>query len=168
MSDIQLLICSFAGERAADAAAAAIQSLDRRSDAVDVSNLAVLRKAASGEVSIWEGSEEVESETVTQLSIAAGWLLGALGALVGAPLGPSFGIRGGEVAGTSAAAQIDSGFPDSELRRLAAQLQPDTSVLLAVTPASQAAAVLAELEQLGGTPLHITPPPALMEKLRGR
>ena len=166
-SHTQLIVCTFDGDAKADAARAAIQTLDERISALKLGNIAILRKGADGNVTFWESDEQREYRRDSTFGIVLGWLLGAANTLVGAPLGVGPGVAAGAALGNEAAAQRDVGFPDQSLRQLGEQLHAGSSALVTLVDPEHSATVVAELEQLGGTIIQGQLPPDTVAALTG-
>jgi uncharacterized membrane protein len=166
-SKTQLIVCLFDGDARADEARMAIQALDEQFRAIELGNIAILRKGADGNLSFSETEELHEYSRDTTFGIVLGWLLGAANTLVGAPLGVAPGVESGAAFGTGIAARRDVGFPDQVLRQLGEQLHAGSSALVTLVEPDQTAAVVAELEKLGGTITHAQLPPETIAALIG-
>jgi uncharacterized membrane protein len=166
-SHTQLIVCTFDGDAKADAARAAIQTLDEQIGTLKLGNIAILRKGADGNVAFWESDEQREYRRDSTFGIVLGWLLGAANTLVGAPLGVGPGVAAGAALGNEAAAQRDVGFPDQSLRQLGEQLHAGSSALITLVDPEHSATVMAELEQLGGTIIQGQLPPDTVAALKG-
>jgi len=151
MAHTQLIICTFDGDAKADAARAAIQSLDKQLGTLQLGNIAILRKGADGSLTFSETEQLHEYSRNGTFGIVLGWLLGAANTLVGAPLGVAPGVEAGAAFGNEVAAQRDVGFPDETLRQLGAQLHAGSSAPVTLVEPDHSATVVAELEKLGGT-----------------
>jgi uncharacterized membrane protein len=167
-SHTQLIVCTFDGDAKADAARAAIQTLDEQIGTLKLGNIAILRKGADGNVAFWESDEQREYRRDSTFGIVLGWLLGAANTLVGAPLGVGPGVAAGAALGNEAAAQRDVGFPDQSLRQLGEQLHTGSSALITLVDPEHSATVTAELEQLGGTIIQGQLPPDTVAALKGK
>jgi uncharacterized membrane protein len=107
-----------------------------------------------------EVREGSRSETIGSV---AGWLVGLANAIVGAPLGPGYGIRIGAATGNEAAVDHDTGFSDAALRELGEKLHNGESALITLVNQQDVQAVRVALENLGGTfHLNDVPPETLM------
>jgi len=166
-SHTQLIVCTFDGDAQADAARAAIQSLDKQLGTLKLGNIAILRKGADGGVTFSETEQLHEYSRDSTFGIVLGWLLGAANTLVGAPLGVAPGVESGAALGTEAAAQRDVGFPDEALRQLGEQLHAGSSALVTLVDPDHGATVLAELEKLGGTIMQSQLPAETVAALKG-
>ena len=164
-SHTQLIVCLFDGDAKADEARVAIQALDEQFGTIELGNIAILRKGADGYLSFSETQELHEYNRDTTFGIVLGWLLGAANTLVGAPLGIAPGVESGAAFGTEFAAQRDIGFPDEALRQLGEQLHAGSSALVTLVDPDHTAAVVAELEKLGGTIAHAQLPPETIAAL---
>src|SRR5689334_8013306 len=164
-SHTQLIVCTFDGDAKADAARAAIQSLDDQLDTLKLGNIAILRKGADGSLTFSETEALHEYSRDSTFGIVLGWLLGAANTLVGAPLGVAPGVESGAALGTEAAARRDVGFPDKALRQLGQQLHAGSSALVTLIDPDHSAAVVAELEKLGGTIMQGQLPPETVAAL---
>lgn len=160
----QLIVCTFPGD-AAEEARVAIQDMAAESQAAAPDNIAVLRKREDGAVTFWETASANERRTDTSFGQIAGWLLGAVGAVLGAPLGPAHGMTTGDAAATEVAAARDVGFPDEMLRHLGERLGAGESAIVTLLPFNRARPVMAELERLGGKPVQSTLPPEMLSAL---
>jgi uncharacterized membrane protein len=167
MAHTQLIVCTFDGDANADAARAAIQAIDERTQTLKLGNIAILRKGADGKITFSETEELHEYRRDINFGIVLGWLLGAANTLVGAPLGVAPGVESGAALGTEAAAQRDVGFPDPALRQLGEQLHAGSSALVTLVDPEHGAAVVTELEKLGGTIMQGQLPPETVAALMG-
>ncbi|HWQ13490.1 MAG TPA: DUF1269 domain-containing protein [Roseiflexaceae bacterium] len=169
MSDrTQLIVYTFEGDERAEEARAALHALSERSETVKRANIAVVARHADGRIDFWETAEADEIRRDADLGSVAGWLLGAIGAVLGAPLGPRFGIDAGAGLGREAAERVDVGFRDEDLRRFGEQLVAGSSALIALVREADVPAVVAELETLGGTLAQTSLPPETVARLRAR
>jgi uncharacterized membrane protein len=169
MSDAdQLIVYTFDGAAKAEEARAAIQALEARRDPAAIGNVAVVSKGGDGALSFWEGQEADELRRDADIFSLVGWLLGAIGAVLGAPLGPRQGLDAGAGVGSAAAERVDTGFADEDLRHFGEQLVAGSSALIALVRRDEAAVVIAELESLGGTLAQTTLPIETAQRLRGR
>lgn len=163
----QVVLCTFTRTELAAEALQALQRLESRRPGMQPDNVAVIRRNDQGEISFYETREIEEASSTSSLAMVVGWMLGAAGAILGAPLGPDYGVRFGAYAADDATLRHDVGFPDEILRRLGEQLQAGSSALLMLVHASQREHILAELRQLGGELVEIsTLPPATLEALQ--
>jgi uncharacterized membrane protein len=160
----QLIVCTFPGD-GAEEARVALQDLAAEREIATPDNIAVLRKRDDGTVTFWETASASERRTDTSFGMIAGWLLGAVGAVLGAPLGPSYGMTTGDAAATEVAAARDVGFPDDMLRHLGERLNAGESAIVTLLPFDQARPAVEELERLGGKPVQSTLPPEMLSAL---
>jgi uncharacterized membrane protein len=167
MSDAdQLIVYTFDGAGRAEEARAAIAALEARRDPAAIGNVAVVSKAADGALSFWETAEADELRRDADIYSLAGWLLGAVGAVLGAPLGPRQGVDAGAGVGGAVAERVDTGFRDEDLRHFGEQLVSGSSAVIVLVRRDEAAAVIAELEALGGTLAQTTLPAETVHRLR--
>lgn len=169
MSDhTQLIVYTFEGEERAEEARAALHALSERIDTVRRADIAVIARHADGRLDFWETEEADQIRRDADLGSVAGWLIGAVGAVLGAPLGPRQGLDAGAGFGSEAAERVDVGFRDEDLRRFGEQLVAGSSALVALVRSEDAPAVIAELEALGGTLAQTSLPHETVARLRGR
>ena len=160
----QLIVCTFPGDTAEEARVA-LQDLAAAQQIAAPDNIAVLRKREDGAVTFWETAAVNERRTDTTFGQIAGWLLGAVGAVLGAPLGPAYGITTGDAAASEVAAARDVGFPDDMLQHLGERLSAGESAIVTLLPFDHASPIVAELERLGGKPVQSTLPPEMLAAL---
>ncbi|MEN9937656.1 MAG: hypothetical protein RLZZ387_4235 [Chloroflexota bacterium] len=162
----QLIVYTFDGEARAEDARRSIQAMDARHDSIRLGNLAVVSRHADGRLEFWETAEADEVRRDANILSVVGWLLGAVGAILGAPLGPRQGADAGAGVGTEAAERADLGFQDEDLRRVGEQLVAGSSALIVLVREGDVATVVGELEQLGGTLAQSSLPPETLVRLR--
>lgn len=161
----QLIVTLFDGAERADEAREALQALDERSHVLHLSNIAVVRRDDDGAIAFSETAEARTTDDVSGLAMVVGWIIGAAGAVLGAPLGPAQGVGIGAATGLDAAVQRDVGFPDEALRHLGERLQSGHSALVTLVAPASREAVLAELARFDGTPIESTLPPETLAEL---
>jgi uncharacterized membrane protein len=164
----QLIVYTFEGEERAEEARDALHALSERVETVKRANIAVIARHADGRIDFWETAEADQVRRDADFGSVAGWLLGAVGAVLGAPLGPRFGIDAGAGVGREAAERVDVGFQDEDLRRFGEQLVAGSSALIALVREADAPAVITELEALGGTLTQTSLPAETVARLRAR
>lgn len=165
---MHLIVYTFDGEGRAEEAREAIRALSGQRADVQLGNVAVITKHADGQIDFWESAEAAEIQRDAGIGSLAGWLLGAIGAVLGAPLGPRQGLDAGAGVGGEVAERVDLGFQDDDLRRFGEQLIAGSSALLALVQPVDAPAVIAELDALGGTLTQSSLPPETVARLSGR
>jgi uncharacterized membrane protein len=166
MSNNQLVVYTFAGEGRAEQARDAVRALAERLDTLRLENVAVIVRHADGRLDFWESAEAEQIQRDAGIGSLAGWLLGAIGAVLGAPLGPRQGLDAGAGVGGEVAERVDLGFLDDDLRRFGERLVAGSSALLVLVDEADAAAVVAELEALGGTLAQSSLPPETVARLK--
>jgi uncharacterized membrane protein len=130
-------------------------------------NIAVVRHHSDGVVTVDETIEEQATRTAPTLSAIAGWLLGAVGMVFGAPLGPAQGIGAGQVLGTEIAAANDAGYPDAVLEQIGERLPLNSSALIVTVLPDDVPGALQVLQRHGGVTVQNTLPEALRSRLEG-
>lgn len=169
MSDhTQLIVYTFDGDSKAEEAREAIRALDERHESVRLGNVAVIARHADGRLDFWESAEADEVRRDASVWSVAGWLAGAIGAILGGPLGPRQGLDAGAGFGAELAERADLGFGDDDLRRFGEQLVAGSSALIALVRPQDAAAVAGVLEALGGTLAQSSLPPKTVARLARR
>ncbi|MFO7167331.1 MAG: DUF1269 domain-containing protein [Chloroflexota bacterium] len=163
----RLVVYTFEGAERAEEARRAIQALDERLGGARIGDIAVIARRPDGQVDFWETAEADEARRDAGLLSLAGWLIGTIGAVLGAPLGPRQGIDAGAGLGSQAAERVDVGFRDEDLRALGERLAAGSSALVALVPPEEAEAIIAELDALGGTLAQATVPPETLARLAG-
>jgi uncharacterized membrane protein len=161
----QLIVYTFAGDARAEEARRVLQALDERLGDQRLGDIAVIARHPDGRVDFWETAEADDLRRGASIGSLAGWLLGAIGTVLGAPLGPRQGIDAGAGVGSEAAEQVDVGFRDEELREFGERLTAGSSALIALVPSSMAPVVTTELELLGGTLAQTLLPPETAARL---
>jgi uncharacterized membrane protein len=154
----EMVVVSFPDENKAQEVLSVLKQLDHEG-AAELRNAAIIRRSASGEISIQETRDFDDRQGVIAGALAGG-LIGLLRghALAGAALGAASGF------GVSKA--VDLGFPDAYLRDLAQQLQPGSSAIVAVVTFTNIDKAMATLDQFdGGTIMRQTLPPDVAQKL---
>lgn len=161
----QLIVYTFAGDAGAEEARRALQALDERMGDQKLGDIAVIARHPDGRVDFWETAEADDLRRGADIGSLAGWLLGAIGAVLGAPLGPRQGLDAGAGVGAGAADRVDVGFRDEELREFGERLVAGSSALIALVRADTVAAVIGQLEALGGTLAQTSLPPETVARL---
>ena len=151
MTTYQLVAATFDGADALRSATAAADTLRHQFSHIRNHNVALLDRAANGELRIQESAEAEEIGRDTTIGTVLGWLGGFANALVGGPLGPAEGAPLGQALGQETSAERDTGFADTFLHELGATLATGQAAVLAATPADEAEAILAVLRSHGGT-----------------
>jgi uncharacterized membrane protein len=130
-------------------------------------NVAVVRRHSDGVVTVDESVEEQATRTAPTLSAIAGWLLGAVGMIFGAPLGPAQGVSAGQVLGNELAAANDAGYPDAVLEQIGERLPLNSSALIVTVLPDDVPGVLSLLQRHGAVTVQNTLPEALRSRLEG-
>jgi uncharacterized membrane protein len=164
-NNTHLIVYTFAGEGRAEEARDSLRALAGRLDTVRLGNIAIIARHADGRLDFWESAEAEQIQRDAGIGSLAGWLLGAIGAVLGAPLGPRQGLDAGAGVGGEVAERVDLGFQDDDLRRFGEQLVAGSSALLALVRPEDAATVIGELEALGGTLTQSSLPPETVARL---
>lgn len=154
----ELVVVSFPDERKAQEVLQALQQLDHEG-AAELKNAAIIRRDASGHVSI----DETRDFNAKQGALAGALAGGLLGLLRGHILADA---ALGALGGAGASKVVDLGFPDDYLRDLGQQLKPGSSAIVAVVTFTKVDQAMAALDQFsGGTILRQTLPADVAQKL---
>jgi uncharacterized membrane protein len=148
-SSSQLIICAFEGADKADAVLDAIVELDRKTDAIKLGNIAVVKRNDAGEIVFHESRDwrNFASKTAGAVTEGVTWLLFNIAGMMGPVSGPLAGQQATNAVNRFAS---DSGFPDSALRELGERLDAGQSALITLVKPEEQALVVQELERLGG------------------
>lgn len=162
--DMRLLVYTFDQVGQAEAARAAIERLDRQLGPRHGS-FAVVQKGADGAISLREPHDLREEIAQVAATVAGGvtWFLYTFVGLMGTP--PAFMA---EQAADETAHRLvrDSGFPDQALYEIGEALAVGSAALVALAPAEERDALVAELERLGGRLWEHRLPSAVAAELR--
>jgi len=139
---IELILASFDGEQAADAALKELKEL-QKDGVIIIANAAVLVKHADGRASFKE-TEDVRAPA----GALFGAIVGAVVGLLGGPAGVIVGAAAGAATGGVAAHQIDMGFSDKDLRDIEALLPNGSSAIIALVSLQWVDQVVRALEEL--------------------
>jgi len=139
---IELILASFDGEQAADAALKELKEL-QKDGVIIIANAAVLVKHADGRASFKE-TEDVRAPA----GALFGAIVGAVVGLLGGPAGVIVGAAAGAATGGVAAHQIDMGFSDKDLRDIEALLPNGSSAIIALVSLEWVDQVVRALEEL--------------------
>jgi uncharacterized membrane protein len=142
MADYELVVVAFEGEQEAQRVLDALTQLDR-TYVVDMKSAAVIVRPSSGEVRI----EETHDFDAKQGAITGALAGGVLGLLTGGLLkGAILGAAGGAVASHV----TDLGLDDDFLQRVADNLGPGGSAIVALVDFQQVDLAMEELEKFVG------------------
>jgi uncharacterized membrane protein len=149
MSDeMRLLVYSFDSVSRAEAARGALEALDRQLGAQQ-GHFAVVQRGADGAISLREPRDLRQEIAEVAASVAGGvtWFIYTFVGLIGTP--PAFMA---EQAADETAHRLvrDSGFPDQALYEIGEALGAGAAAVVALVPAAERDALVAELERLGG------------------
>ena len=150
MTTYQIVAATFEGSDAAQTAQAAAQAVASQFQHIRNHNVALLVRAANGELQIRESAEAQEIGRDTTIGTVLGWLAGFTNTLVGGPLGPAEGAPLGGALGRETSADSDTGFANDFLHELGATLAAGQAAVLAAVPADEAAAMSELLRSHGG------------------
>ncbi|NTU80136.1 MAG: DUF1269 domain-containing protein [Chloroflexales bacterium] len=146
--DMRLLVYTFDSMGRAEQARTALEALDQQIGERH-GHFAVVQKAGDGTISLREPHDLRQEIAQIAASVAGGvtWFLYTFVGLMGTP--PAFMA---EQATDEAAHRMvrDSGFPDQALYEIGEDLAAGSAALVAVVPAEERDALVAELKRLGG------------------
>ncbi|HEX9038199.1 MAG TPA: DUF1269 domain-containing protein [Ktedonobacterales bacterium] len=154
----EVIVVSFPDENKAQEVLNVLKSLDHEG-AAQLRNAAIIRRNASGEITITETRDFSDKQGAIAGALAGG-LIGLLRghALAGAAIGAAGGFGAAKV--------VDLGFPDEYLRNLGQQLKPGSSAIVAVVTFTNVDRAMATLDQFsGGTIMRQTLAPEVAQKL---
>ncbi len=153
----EVLVVAFPGETRAAEVLNELKQLNKE-HLIHLKNAAIITRDRGGKVSIHE-THDFDAKQGAVAGALAGGLLGMLrGDLVeGALLGAGAGFVASKV--------VDLGFKDDYLKQLAANLQPDSSAIVAIVLFDHADQAVGELNLHGGTILRETLPADVAAKL---
>jgi uncharacterized membrane protein len=162
--DMRLLVYTFDSVGRAEEARTALEALDRQIGEQH-GHFAVVQKGGDGAISLREPQDLRQEIAQIAASVAGGltWFLYTFVGLMGTP--PAFLA---EQAADDAAHRLvrDSGFPDQALFEIGEDLATGSAALVAVVPAPERDALVAELERLGGRLWEHQLPAAVVAELR--
>lgn len=161
---MQLIICAFDAVEQAERVRDVLEQLDRRDHAIRLGNLALVRRAADGDITF-----EESGDSRGRLGQVLGAVVGSVTDFIYAFAG-SFGPPAGQIAAreTNNAVQRlvhDAGFPDEALLAIGARLQAGETALITLVRPEDAAFVSSELERLGGHLIAHTLPGEVVAEL---
>jgi uncharacterized membrane protein len=139
---IELILASFDGEQAAEAALKQLKEL-QKDGVINIANAAVLVKHADGRASIKE-TEDVRAPAGAVFGAIVGGLVG----LIGGPAGVIVGAAAGAATGGMAAHSLDMGFSDKALKDIEALLPKGSSAIVALVTLEWVERVVDALEDL--------------------
>jgi uncharacterized membrane protein len=153
----EVLVVVFPGETRAAEVLNELKKLDKE-HLIHLKNAAIITRDRGGKVSIHE-THDFDAKQGAVAGALAGGLLGMLrgDTIEGALLGAGAGLITSKV--------VDLGFKDEYLKQLSANLQPDSSAIVAVVLFEHADQAISELNLHGGTILRQTLPPDVAAKL---
>lgn len=162
--DMRLLVYTFDSVGRADEARSALEILDRQLGERH-GHFAVVQKAADSTISLREPRDLRQEIAHIAASVAGGitWFLYTFVGLMGTP--PAMMA---EQAADDAAHRLvrDAGFPDQALYEIGEDLDAGCAALVAVVPAAERDALVAELERLGGRLWDHALPQSVSSELR--
>jgi uncharacterized membrane protein len=165
MSDeMRLLVYTFDSVGRAEAAREALEALDRQLGERR-GHFAVVQKGPDGVISLREPRDLRQEIAEVAASVAGGvtWFLYTFVGLIGAP--PA--LMAERAADETAHRLVrDAGFPDQALYEIGEALSAGAAALVAVVPAAERDALVAELERLGGQLWEHALPPAVAAALK--
>jgi uncharacterized membrane protein len=165
----QLIVCLFEGDTQADTARQAIQQLAQANHDLKLANIAVVRKDATGKISLYETRDANHNKLISQSPIESVDAAIEMGMMESTgPFGFALYALIDEIVAlvTGAVAKIvDFGFPDSTLREIGAGLEDGKSALITLVRQKDAALVTDELSKQGGIPIQQTVATEIIEKL---
>lgn len=149
-STMQLIVCTFDAVAQAEAVKAALESLDRRLDAVKLGNIAVVQKTPEGLIGIDEKNDprETVSGIVSSIVGGAAYFLYAFAGLLGAQAEQLAQQQTDQAMHTLVR---DMGFPDDALQQIGERMSSGSSAIITIVNGDQVPLVIGELERLGGT-----------------
>ena len=154
----EVVVVSFPDENKAQEVLGVLKQLEHEG-AAELRNAAIIRRSASGEISIHE-TRDFDDKQGAIAGALAGGLIGLLRghALSGAAIGA--------IGGFGASKVVDLGFPDAYLRDLAQQIKPGSSAIVAMVTFTKVDQAMATLDQFhGGTIMRQTLPADVAQKL---
>jgi uncharacterized membrane protein len=153
----EVLVVVFPGETRAAEVLNELKKLDKE-HLIHLKNAAIITRDRGGKVSIHE-THDFDAKQGAVAGALAGGLLGMLrgDTIEGALLGAGAGLITSKV--------VDLGFKDEYLKQLSANLQPDSSAIVAMVLFEHADQAISELNLHGGTILRQTLPPDVAAKL---
>lgn len=161
---MRLLIYTFDSAGRAAEARSALERLDRQLGERN-GHFAVVRRGEDGAISLREPQDLGQELATVAASVAGGvtWFVYTFVGLIGTP--PA--VVAEQVADeTSRRLVRDSGFPDGALYEIGEELDTGSAALVALVPADERDALVAELERLGGRLWEHPLPPAVVAELR--
>ncbi len=162
--DMRLLVYTFDSVGQAEEARADLVALDRQIGERH-GHFAVVQKDGNGTISLREPHDLQQELAQIATAVAGGvaWFLYTFVGLMGTP--PAFMA---EQATDVAAHRMvrDSGFPDQALYEIGEALIVGSAAVVAVVPADERDAIVAELERLGGDLWEHRLPAAIVAELR--
>jgi uncharacterized membrane protein len=162
MKDIvfAVIVAEFGDENAADQALKSLKE-ERKQKAFTIKDVAIIRKDADGKLHVKETADSSGSKGAG-LGLLAG---GAIG-LIGGPLGLIAWGATGALAGGVAAKLHDSGIGNDELRKIGAELKPESSALVVVIDPNWTTMVEKELAAAGAQVSTVGIAAEIAEKLQ--
>ncbi|HMQ31443.1 MAG TPA: DUF1269 domain-containing protein [Chloroflexaceae bacterium] len=165
MSDeMRLLVYSFDSVGRAEAARSALEALDRQLGERN-GHFAIVQKGEDGTISLREPRDLRQEIAGLAASVAGGvtWFIYTFVGLMGTP--PA--VLAEQAADDTAHRLVrDSGFPDQALFEIGEALGAGDAAVVALVPADERDALVAELERLGGRLWEHPLPPAVAAELR--
>lgn len=147
---LQLIVCAFDAATRMDDVTRALKALDQRLHVVQLGNIAIVHKDASGQIAVHESQDPRESisNVASALAGSVAWFLYAFAGLFG-PLAQTY-----TQARVSEAMHLlvrDMGFPDDVLFQIGRQLDAGQSALITLVRSQDREQVVEQLQHLGGT-----------------
>lgn len=140
MSDKKVVLALFENEAAADKAVDSLKEWDKSNDMVKMNSVGVL---------VLDKTGDVKTQKMGGRSIAKGGGIGLILALL-TPVGVTAGVVGGGLLG--ALHRKGLGLNEQDQDRIALELIDGKAAVGVLAKASQADAILAKMEELGGEP----------------
>jgi uncharacterized membrane protein len=163
---VQLIVCTFDAAEQAESVRDVLEQLDRRDHAIRLGNLALVRRAADGDITF-----EESGDSRGRIGQVLGAVVGSVTDFISAFAG-SFGPPAGQIAARETQSAVDrlvrdAGFPDDALLSIGARLHSGETALITLVRPEDAAFVSGELERLGGTLIaHALPSDVVAELTR--
>ena len=145
-----LILASFEDEKIAENAFFELK-MDKRGRLIVFKDAAIVNRDEEDKLHIKETADLSGGKAVL-----FGGVIGALVGLIAGPIGVVIGGAAGAVVGGVTAKNVDAGIPDERLTQIGADLQPGSSVILAVVEQRWFVPVQTRLVEAGGEVLSET------------
>jgi len=165
--DKHLVIATFDTAEKAEEVMKVVQQADRRREAVDVGNIAVVEKDADGTINLHETEDHkgLAGEIAGTLAGAAAWIAYTVSGAGNAPTAGSLAYE--ETENAIDRRVRDHGFSDEELYGLGERLEAGHSALVVLVRAKDVPTITTELEEFGGTVIESAVPDSQLPQLLG-